>query len=1155
MNLVTDSLDACAAEEIPGYCTLCRSRCGTLNVVKNGVFLGVRPDPLHPTGSSICTKGKAAPELVYSVQRLRYPMRRTRPKGAENPGWERISWDEALDTIAERLSTIRQESGAEAVVFGISTPSGTALSDSVDWIERLVRLYGSPNISSTTEICNWHKDEAHAFTFGCGMPAADFANAGLILLWGHNPTSTWLAQADAIARGRSKGARLLVVDPRPIPLAQQADCWLRVQPGTDAALALGLVRLLILDGGYDHEFVRCWTNAPMLVREDTGHLLRACDLEVGVPSHPVVWDERQQTPRAWDTSAPQAYASIHDCLLDGGVTVKTLDGLVKCQTVWRLLTDAVSDYTPERVADLTGVPPEALENAARLLSTSGPVAYHAWTGIGQSANATQTERALAILYALTGSFDRKGGNRSFAKAPVNSVGGMNLLPRGQSEKALGLAERPLGPPSQGKVTARDTYHAILKGKPYPVRAWVAFGTNHLVTQADTKLAEEAMKALEFHVHCELFETPSARYADILLPVCSPWEREGLRVGFEINERAAAWVQWRAPIVEPQFEARSDLEIVFQLAHRLGLGPYFFDGDTEKAWNHWLEPSGLDLARLRSEKRGMEVSVFNPERRYAAVNPEGRQNGFSTPTGRVEIYSEQLFLHGQAAIPGHWQPPEKNRSFPYFLTTAKSGYYCHSQHRGLSSLRRRALYPTAEVSPLLAQTHHIKDGDWISVFNDRAKARFKAKIVQGLADDVVVAEFGWWQSCQEMGQYEMPIKGEASSNINALVSSDQRDPISGSVPHRATRCGLAREAEDHGNTELIRWEGWASFRLVEKEWLTEDIVRLAFESHDGALLPNFEPGQHLQIRLKAKSGQLLSRAYSLIGSARESGRRTYSIAVKKLIFQDALAQGLTGRVSGYLHQDLELGSNVELTPPGGRFIIPVKSTRPVVMIAAGIGITPFMSLLESMYPKSQNSNFLLYQSYKSPANNPFRVKISDLAKSRGNLKVYTHYTQVEDWPLDIDADEKEVVSGVRFTVDCLPVELLGSRPIFYLCGPSGMIQDVTMGLRSRGVHRFDIFSEAFEAKFTQGASPTAAARIRLDQSALTLDWRPGLGTILDLAEANGVSIRSGCRVGQCENCIVKIVSGRVAYIGAAKPQDDSECMTCQAVPNGDLTLNL
>jgi anaerobic selenocysteine-containing dehydrogenase len=277
--------------EKKGYCTLCRSRCGTVNTVRGDMMLKVRPDETHPTGSAMCMKGKAAPELVHSPNRVLYPMRRTAPKGAADPAWKRISWDEPLTEIATTLAYVKKENGAEAVAFGVTTPSGTPMSDSIDWVERFIWSFGSPNICYATEICNWHKDVAHAFTFGCGLPTADYQNSDVIILWGNNPANTWLAQADAIAKGRRKGARLVVVDPRPTALAREADIWLRVQPGTDGALAMAIAREMIAIGNVDYEFVRAWTNGPYLVRRDNGHFLRERDLEVDSPHNRyVVWN-------------------------------------------------------------------------------------------------------------------------------------------------------------------------------------------------------------------------------------------------------------------------------------------------------------------------------------------------------------------------------------------------------------------------------------------------------------------------------------------------------------------------------------------------------------------------------------------------------------------------------------------------------------------------------------------------------------------------------------------------------------------------------------------------------------------------------------------------------------------------------------------------
>ncbi len=199
------------AEKI-GFCSLCRSRCGTINVVEAGRLVEVRPARGHPTGQAVCPKGRAAPEIAHSAHRLTHPLRRTNAKGASDPGWVKISWDEALGEIAAKLNFYRDTYGAEAVAFALTSQSSSPISDSTDWIQRLLRLYGSPNNCFAVELCNWHKDYGHAFTYGTGLSSPDYRNADLIVLWGHNPANSWLAQADAIGEARLRGARVVSID-------------------------------------------------------------------------------------------------------------------------------------------------------------------------------------------------------------------------------------------------------------------------------------------------------------------------------------------------------------------------------------------------------------------------------------------------------------------------------------------------------------------------------------------------------------------------------------------------------------------------------------------------------------------------------------------------------------------------------------------------------------------------------------------------------------------------------------------------------------------------------------------------------------------------------------------------------------------------------
>ena len=750
------------AIDIKGYCTLCRSRCGTINRVENDQLVSVRPDPEHPNGSAMCLKGKAAPELVHSPHRVLYPMKRTRPKTDPDPGWVRIDWDEALSTVASRLGNIRAEHGAEAVAFSVTTPSGTPLSDSIDWVERFLRSFGSPNMAYAVEICNWHKDNAHAFTFGCAMPVADYAQADTIVLWGHNPANTWLSQSSAIARGRARGARMVVIDPRPTALAREADVWLPVRPGTDAALALGIVRHLIEESAYDAAFVRRWTNAPYLVRRDNGLLLREQDLTPDAPTNRfLVWDAFRRTLQPVDNDRAMSDALADSLLLDGEIEVQ-VPGRGKamvCDTVFSRLRAEAARYTTQEVERITGLTEAKVMAAADLMRGGCRMAYHAWTGVGQHTNATQTERAIATVYALNGSFDRIGGNRQRQVTPVNSLVPPGLLPDSQRGKALGLAERPIGPPAGGWVTALDLYRAILEHKPYPVRALMSFGTNMTVSHGDTSLAIQALEQLEFHVHLDLFETPSSRYADILLPVNTPWEREALRIGFEVSDEAASLAQLRPRMVSPRGESRADYEIVLDLARRLGMTDSFFGGNVQAGWNHMLAPTGLSVEALRAKPDGIHLPIDVRERKFAAPGPhgEGTIRGFETASRRVELYSEKFLQHGQPPLAHYVPSAESQRQdqsgdarYPLILSTAKNGYFCHSQHRSLVSLRKRAMDPLIELAPELARRHGIGEGAWVRVATRVGIARFVARLTPGLAEDVVVAEFGWWQACSELG---------------------------------------------------------------------------------------------------------------------------------------------------------------------------------------------------------------------------------------------------------------------------------------------------------------------------------------------------------------------------------------------------------------------
>jgi len=777
---------------VAAFCPLCVSRCGCEAVVDDGRLVAIEPDPLHPTGKALCAKGRASPELVEATDRLLYPMRRTRPKGDPDPGWRRITWDEALNETAKAMRRIAGENGPEAVAFAVTTPSGTAISDAGAWVDRLINAFGSPNNCNATEICAWHRNYARAFTTGTAIGTPDYERAGCILLWGHNPSTSLLAAATKVADARARGAKLIVVDPRRIGFAVKADCWLRVRPGTDAAIALATAGVMIDQGSFDAEFVRNWTNGPFLVRDDDGTMLRSQTLAGGEANDFVAWDESRGACLAYDIGKHRYCETPGRLAISGEFVVETREGPIRCRPAFELFAARCRSMSPEEAAAVSGVEPETIREAARLLWHHRPVAHYTWTGLEQHTNATQTDRAIAILHALTGSIDVPGGNVHFAQVPVNDVSGIELRDPGQWQKALGLKERPLGPAADGWITSTDLYRAVLDRQPYQVRGLVGFGANLLLSHADARRGAEALSSLEFHVQTDLYLTPTAAYADIVLPIASGWEREGLRVGFALDQSACEHIQLRPAIVPPRGEARADIDVVFDLAVRLGLGDHFWNGDVEAALAHHLAPSGLTPDTLRNApRRTMRLPLETRYRKY-------QEQGFGTPSGKVEIFSTDLQTIGQSPLP-EFRPPrlDPTLEFPLVLTSAKTPIYCHSQHRNLSRLRRVIPDPVVEMNPSTAELREIKQGEWVSISTPRGTIRARAHLNASLADGIVGGQHGWWQSCPDLGLPGYDPLGSDGANINLVIGDEVLDPVSGAAPHRAYPCQLHKLDDNSG----------------------------------------------------------------------------------------------------------------------------------------------------------------------------------------------------------------------------------------------------------------------------------------------------------------------------------------------------------------------
>ena len=310
-----------------------------------------------------------------------------------------------------------------------------------------------------------------------------------------------------------------------------------------------------------------------------------------------------------------------------------------------------------------------------------------------------------------------------------------------------------------------------------------------------------LKELEFYAHADLFMNPTAELADVVLPVASAFEREALKIGFDISPEAQSLVQLRPAIVPPRGEARPDTDIIFGLAQRLGLGAQFWNGDIDAAYRHQLTPTGISLEQLRANPGGVRLPLEARYAKYAELDANGAPRGFATPSRKVELYSQTFLEHGYAPLPEFDEPrigpvarPDLAARFPMVLTSAKATLFCQTQHRQLPSLRKRAPYPEVELHSEAAQVRGIANGDWVSIETPDGSVRARARLNDNLDPRVVVGEHGWWQACDELGAPGYDPFGPRSTNFNLLIGTAVRDPVSGTASHRSYLCEIRPAAE-------------------------------------------------------------------------------------------------------------------------------------------------------------------------------------------------------------------------------------------------------------------------------------------------------------------------------------------------------------------------
>ncbi|MBW1715149.1 MAG: molybdopterin-dependent oxidoreductase [Deltaproteobacteria bacterium] len=446
---------------------------------------------------------------------------------------------------------------------------------------------------------------------------------------------------------------------------------------------------------------------------------------------------------------------------------------------WEEFKERVREYPLERVEEITWVKKELIAQAAQIYATTKPACINWGVPTEQTLNCTDCTRLLTGLMAATGNLDLPGGNVFFVAPPLRTVSQFSRhkdLPTEQRDKRLGGDQYKLAS-RVALITPKAAWDAILTGNPYPLKAGLLCGTNPVATRANAREAYEALEKLEFLAVIDFFLTPTAELADIFLPagtwleqnhVADNWKRHG----YAIARQKAAEIG----------EAWQDHKIFMELGKKMGQEWW---NTVEDALDYLLEPSGLTWEEFKKKGYLKGDQVY---RKY-------EHKGFSTPTGKVELYSTILEKWGHDPLPRYTEIPESPvstpellKKYPYILNAGlRTPTFFHSANRMIPWLREIRPDPIVEIHPDTAKTHDITEGDWVYIESPRGRIKQRARLNTGVDPRVVVAEHGWWYP-----EIKDPGHGWDISNINLLTdnSYESTDPVMGATSLRVLLCNIS-----------------------------------------------------------------------------------------------------------------------------------------------------------------------------------------------------------------------------------------------------------------------------------------------------------------------------------------------------------------------------
>lgn len=738
-------------------CFECHAKCGVLcEVDKNGKLVGVKGNPEDPRSQGrMCAKGLAAPKILYDPDRLRYPLRRKAGTPRGSGQWDRITWDEAIEWLAQRIEEICDKYGAEAVAYGQGTGRGTN-----QWTSRSSNAGGAVNHSlSPGNICLVPMMVQSILQFGMFpiFDGVDFDNSDCIVMWGCNTMWTEATYTSGqVGRSRDRGAKLIVIDPFfEHPLAAKADHFVGLRPGSDTYLAMAWLNVIMNEGLYDDYFTKKFTNAPMLIIEGVNAPLNEALVKEGGNQQVMLFMGK-------DGQLHPLQERTDEVELEYRGTVTGADGNpIPVKTVWIGLKEIADEWTPEAAAEKCWCPAEVIRESARTYATAPSACIEVFQGIEEQTNCRDSIQLINIIIAICGNLEKKGGNLSMPFwNQMFTLSGAN--PETHEEKRL-KDERAAGTFNGSSNTAM-CFEAMKTGKPYPIKGYIHVQGNPLSWSEDTKKVREGLMNLDLLCTMDYYMSPTAQLADLVLPSTHWTERDYLA-----DEVCSEWVFAQQHAVEPLYERRSDVWFWRTLGRRLH--PDWWPWKTDDELFEWqLEQTHAGITWNELKEQWIHHVPQMPSRDY-------EKNGIAAPTGtgRAELYFTVGLISGLNPFPSASEPkqsvyatPEIAEEYPLTAVTGRRyPVYYHSAYRGIPQLREIVPDPQVMFHQNVADELGIAYGDWCFVESPTGRIVMKARPTVGLDPRICVIPHGWWQGCKALDKEDYP---NDMCNANVLTSS-------------------------------------------------------------------------------------------------------------------------------------------------------------------------------------------------------------------------------------------------------------------------------------------------------------------------------------------------------------------------------------------------